>query len=103
MQFPRAILYPEQFFEAISNVPLPEGVISLTPRLGTDWYGDDVVYIEVIFDDGRVPKSKEVEFMNETRKAILFDVGPMENWGVAPNFRFLTKDEYARKAERVFA
>jgi hypothetical protein len=100
---PRAFANQNQFFEAIAQVELPSEVVSVTPVLGTDGDGESAVFIEVVLADDRVPRPELLSFTKQVSRAIVWQVRPLEEWGVLPHFRFLTQTERSRMKEPAWA
>jgi hypothetical protein len=101
----KAFANQAEFFAAIDQVAsaLPPQVVSVTPRLGTDWEGEPAVFLEVILADNAVPRPELLSFTKQVRRAIVLQVRPLEEWGVLPHFRFLTQTERSRMREPAWA
>lgn len=101
----KAFANQAQFFDAIEQVAiaLSPQVVSVTPRLGTDWDEESAVFLEVILADNAVPRAQLLSFTKEVSRAIVRQVRPLEEWGVLPHFRFLTETEKSRIKEPAWA
>jgi len=99
----KAFANQTQFFTAIAQVELPPQVVSVTPALGTDGDGESAVFIEVILADDAVPRSQLLSFTRQVSRGIIWQVRPLEEWGVLPHFRFLTQTERSRMKEPAWA
>lgn len=103
MQIARALAHQNQFFGAIAQVPLPPQVLSVTPTLGTDWDGEPSVFFQIVIEDDSVPRPELLAFTKQIRHAIVWQILPLEEWGVLPYFSFLTQSEYASMNEPALA
>ena len=99
----KAFANEDQFFAAIAQVAMPPEVVSVTPRLGTDWDEEPAVFLEVTLADNAIPRSELLSFTRQVRRAIVRQVRPLEEWGVLPHFRFLTQTERSRIKEPAWA
>jgi len=100
---PRAFGHQTEFFDAIGQVVMPPGVLSVTPTLGTDWDGDEAVFLQIIFADNAVPRPELLAFTKQISRSIMLQVRPLEDWGVRPYFNFLTQSEQAKMKEPAWA
>lgn len=103
MYIARAFIHREEFFAAIANVPLPPGVVEVTPVLGTDWDGESAVFLQVVLADDAVPRPQLLAFTKQISRAIVQQVRPLEEWGVLYYFDFLTQTERSRMKEPAWA
>jgi len=93
----RALTHQSEFFAAVDQVTsaLPSEVAEVFTALGTDWDGESAVFFKVILKDNAIPRPELLAFTRQVSRAIVQQVGPLEEWGVLPHFRFLTQTEYA--------
>jgi hypothetical protein len=98
MYIARAFSHQDEFFEAIAKVPLPPGVVSVTPTLGTDWYGDSAVFLKVVLADS-VPRDQLLALTKQVSWNIVMQVQPLAEWDVLHYFDFLIESENARMKE----
>ncbi len=103
MHIARAFAQQAQFFDAISRLSLPPQVVGLTPRLGTDWNGNEAVFFQVVLADDPVPRNQLLAFTKEISHAIVTQLNPNEEWGVWPYFDFITQSELARMRQPTWA
>jgi hypothetical protein len=98
----KAFAHQHQFLTAISRLAntLPSGVVSLTPRLGTDWNGESAVYFEIVIADDSVPRSQLLTFTKQISQQVMQHIRPLEDWGVLSYFNFLTQSDAARMAHQ---
>ena len=99
----RAIAQQPQFHAAVARISLPQQVISLTARLGTDGNGNDAVFFQVVLADNSVPRAQLLALTKQISQAIVNQVNPNEEWGVWPYFDFITQSELARMNQPTWA
>lgn len=99
MYIAKAFAHQQDFLRDIEKVPLPAGVVSVTPTLGEDWDGEPSVFFEIVLADHAVPRSELLAFTQKIRWDIRAQVRPLEEWGVLSYFRFLTETEVLRVRE----
>ena len=99
----RALVQQTQFLAAVSQLSLPSQVISLTPRLGSDWNGNDAVFFQVVLADDSVPRNQLLTFTKDISKSIVTQLNPNEDWGVWPYFDFITQSEETRMKQPAWA
>ena len=79
----RALIQQAQFLAAVSQLKLslPPQVISLTPRLGADWNGNDAVFFQVVLADDSVPRNELLAFTKMISRDIVTQLNPNEGCG----------------------
>jgi hypothetical protein len=102
---PRAHAEQEQFAAAIAEVErqLHPDVVYIRHSLGNDWTGEPSVFFRVLLSDAAGTRDQLLNVTNRIETAIVWQVEPLEQWGVLPSFNYRSQSEQAAMKEEAWA
>jgi len=102
---PKAFAQPDEFAAAIAEVErqLHPNVVYIRHSLGNDWTGEPAVFFRVLLSDAASKREQLLNVTKQIRDAIVWQVEPLEQWGVLPYFNYRSQSEQAVMKEEAWA
>jgi hypothetical protein len=102
---PRAHAEQEQFAAAVAEVErqLHPQVVHIRHTLRNDSSGEPAVFFRVLLSDAASKRDGLLSVTNHIRDAIVWQVEPLEQWGVLPYFNYRSLSEQADMKEEAWA
>jgi hypothetical protein len=102
---PRAHAQDKQFAAAVAEVErqLHPNVVYIRHSFGNDWTGEPSVFFRVLLSDAASKREQLLNVTNQIYDAIVFQVQPLEQWGVLPYFKYRSQSEQAEMKEPAWA
>ena len=102
---PRAFAQQDEFAAALEKVEqqLHPQVVYIRHSFGNDWTGEPAVFFRILLSDDASKREQLLNVTNQVRDAIVWQVEPLEQWGVLPYFNYRSQSEQAAMKEEAWA
>jgi hypothetical protein len=102
---PRAFAQQDQFAAAVAEVErqLHPNVVYIRHSLGNDWTGEPAVFFKVLLSDAASNRDQLLSVANQIEDALVWQIEPLEQWGVLPYFNYRSQSEQADMKEAAWA
>jgi hypothetical protein len=100
---PRAHAQDKQFAVAEVERHLHPNVVYIRHSFGNDWTGEPSVFFGVLLSDAASKREQLLSVTNQIYDAIVFQVQPLEQWGVVPYFNYRSQSEQVEMKEAAWA
>jgi len=102
---PRAYAQPREFDRAVESAisKLGPDVVRVRYSFGNDWTGEPSVFFKVVLSDNASARLHLLDVTSRIANTLVWDVEPLEQWGVLPYFNYRSQTEQETLQEPAWA